>query len=278
MAPEEIFLRFRDGKAWSTCCRQCFNPAEHDWPQAGKLDWLKSPPEDLDVELLRTVNELRVCAGLEPHVVEDNRREYMRHTVELTLRYRRKKESEARDGTVRDLSKGGLCFLCTEPLKKAEIIHVAIANPSGEHTKFSFNSDVEVVRCIVLANKRFEIGGRFIGQPNKNKRRDERHQLLLSVLYQRKGAPAPAEGAVIDISRSGVGFVVQEEIPAGEVLAVCIRGDSGAFGERDLRGLVRVVHSKCLYEGNYELGTEFIKTKVIPRQTPGGQPQEPPQQ
>ena len=62
-------------------------------------------------------------------------------------------------------------------------------------------------------------------------------------------------------------IIVPEQISVGEILAVCIRGESGPFAKQDLRGLVRVAHAECLYGGNYELGTEFIKTKVSIRDT-----------
>lgn len=258
-----------EGGRWSTRCRRCPDASRLRWPESGDLGWLLRPANDLAPEILRSLNGLRSLLGLTPFAVEgqsrDYRREYDRHEVDLIVTFRRKDKPEQLTGRIHDLSKGGLCFSTTVELKPAEIIDVSIATEGSQSGGVHFSSQAEVVRCNAQTGDGFKIGGRFLVSAGQDHRRDPRHHLLLTVWYQRKGSDQTQEGAVIDISRSGVGFVVKEDIPVGEVLAVCIRGDTGVFQKQDLRGLVRVAHSKCVYEGNYELGTEFIKTRVTPR-------------
>ncbi len=269
LAPEDIVLVREEGGHWSTRCRRCPDASRLRWPQAGDLSWLMRPAQDLAPEILRSLNGLRASLGLTPYAAEgqqkDYRREYERHEVALNVTFRRKDQPEALIGSVHDLSKGGLCFSTATALRPAEIIDVNISAAGSDTGGVRFSSQVEVVRCNQESGDTYKIGGRFLTVPGHDQRRDPRHHLLLTVWYQRKGSEETHEGAVIDISRSGVGFVAKEDIPVGEVLAICIRGDSGAFQKQDLRGLVRVAHTKCVYEGNYELGTEYIKTRVIPR-------------
>lgn len=271
--PEDMLLTREEDGRWSTRCRQCPGASGIPWPLSGGLHWLAEQPQDLQPEFARTLDGLRKALGLPQHErvpdYQNHHREYERHEVALTVHFRRQNEPETLTGAVHDLSKGGLCFSTTIGLKPAEIIDVSITTPDQEHLGMKFSSQVEVVRCNTEPDAHFKIGGRFLGTQGKDHRKAPRYHLLLTVWYQRKGREETREGAVLDISRSGVGFVVKEDIPVGEVLAVCIRGDSGAFHKQDLRGLVRVARIKPIYEGNYEIGTEYIKTRVIPRA--GGQ-------
>lgn len=266
LAPQDMAIFPDQNDLWVVRCINCPDAIKIQWPTPAELLWMIDMTDKTPKEVRNVLNSIREAAGKERIKSADEIREYDRHTVTLVASYTRKGSDQKTTAKVKDLSKGGLCFISKTMLPPAEVIPIHIESPDKESIHIDFNSTVEIVRCTETDANTFEIGARFMDTTKKNKRKDPRHQMLLTVFYQRKGESEPHEGAILDISRSGVAMIVPEDIPVGEVLAVRIRGDSGAFEKQELRGLVRVAHTNQLYAGNYELGTEFIKTKVSNRE------------
>ncbi|MBP5232433.1 MAG: PilZ domain-containing protein, partial [Planctomycetes bacterium] len=153
-------------------------------------------------------------------------------------------------------------FVADRAIDPGMRVKVWIESRNPKQTSVTFRGDVEVRRCRPAPGGRFWIGAKFLGAGGG--RRNARTNVVFNLWYQLAEGTEVRRGTLVDISRGGLAMLVMEPLEVGATLAVCVRGDSGAFRNQEIRALVRVVRCVCVYAGNYEVGTEFLRTKVSP--------------
>lgn len=268
MRPEDLFLVRCADRRWEMRCTACLGDM-HGVPAAGDMAWLKDGDGDWPPEVQHTLLELRrapVVGKKEPPVEMPNKRAFERFRMKMAVRYRLPGEVRAdwRVGELIDLSKGGLGFSVDGELPLESVIPLWIESVRPDASKIDFHGEASIRRCQPDGKGGFVVGAQFVQKKNKDNRRSNRQNVLFNLWYRRDGQKTVKQGTLMDISRGGMSLVVTENITRDAVLYVCARGDSGVFRGQEILAKLRVVRSVRVYTGNYELGTEFLRTKVSP--------------
>lgn len=219
------------------------------------------PPRKIEKNAKSPATAAAATAAAAPTPPAPNNRAHERHGVEMTIDYRARKQTTPKTALMVDLSKGGFGFIAEEPLMPKSVLAVSIKG--SKSLAINFRGAAEVMRCTPQTDPgKFLIGARFIIKQADKKRKSDRQNVLFNLWYSHENETVVKEGTLVDISGGGLAMVVPEKIEREAVLKVCVRGDAGVFKDQEIRGLVRVVRSMCVYGDNHELGTVFIKTKV----------------
>lgn len=265
MTDELALLRGEDGQ-FRPLCRPCLEETGHAWPNPGiPTDFLVSRRAHLDSELEGMGDAL----GFFQADGKDGQayaRRFSRHEVNLTVRYHLEFDKRMHEGEVLDLSRGGLRFRTLTPLIAGQIILLEVSADKQADVHAAMRSRAKV--CHV---DRYPAGGHEIGVeffPSKpldhrDRREDPRYSVSMKAYFRRRGDRETSVAEVLDISRNGIGLLVRQLIPVGDLLLMVIQSEGDASHEIRMQGVVRVQRSIRKSEEEYELGALFLSRKPL---------------
>jgi hypothetical protein len=171
---------------------------------------------------------------------------------------------------IRDISRGGVNLLLDEPLQIGQLLSLEMPSPDDPERVF------QLLACIVRSENEtggrhslgcvfsrelsdedlFNFGARRVRHAPEDQRNWMRFSCELTATFYRIGeTPDEARAArVANVSASGIGLEVEDEIPVGSLLNLNVIGKTGH--EKTL--LACVVHAVRQGQGNWQLGCNFI--------------------
>lgn len=198
-------------------------------------------------------------------------RVHERKEADLRIAFLLLRDDTRYEGRVRDISQGGLRFVCDRELDRGQVLTMDISGTHGDAEVSMIQAAGEVRRVSMTRDGRFEVGVRFVrrGRANEpNRRRFRRHDVKMNAYYKRDGCEYTASGRVLDISQGGVRLILDESPGKEEEFDVTLRGESGAFVKADLCGRLRCVRIQQLPVGEWEIGCAFVSLQTKPRPLP----------
>ncbi len=172
---------------------------------------------------------------------------------------------------IRDVSLGGVNLVCDRPFQPGQILSLELPGvvEDGDH---------QVLACVVRsvpepdgqwslgcvfsrelsAEDLEKFGARKTKTPTHDQRTWVRFDCALKATYSRVGDPTGSAlpAGVLNVSPSGVGLLIKENVEPGSLLNVHLCGKDG----REVRTILAcVVHSTLRASGDLALGCNFIR-------------------
>lgn len=268
LSDELALLRGEDGH-FHVQCRACLAEAGVSWPASGLPEGLLLA-ESAHVEA--QLDDMGNAIGFfQPGEGGDHdyARQFSRQEVRLTIRYHLEFDKRMHEGEVIDLSRGGLRFRAKTPLIPGQVILLDVSTDTGDEVHTSLRSRAKVCHVDRLPDGRHEIGVEFFqaGQLQQRDRRENpRHPVSMKAYYRHRGGQGTTLTAqVLDISRTGIGLLVQEPIPVGDLLLLLLQTEGDAAHQVRMQGVVRVQRSIRRSDKEHELGALFLTRKPVGR-------------
>jgi hypothetical protein len=200
---------------------------------------------------------------------EDERRAWARYQPEVPVRLRlaRVGDREALDAEVLDVSLGGVRLRAARPFEPGALLSIELpAAPCPARVlAYVIHSQAEeggrwALGCSFAAELADDDLRALGAQRQRPQAPDQRQWVRFSCPIKASWAPlrsSPGDSfpaRVLDISPSGVGLVVGEEVEVGTVLSLTLHGSAGG-----LTILASVVRAAAQGEAEWALGCSFIR-------------------
>jgi len=206
---------------------------------------------------------------------QDERRVWVRHPAELptTVEPAGVAVGQSLPGLVRDISQGGIKLEIDQPFEEGDLLTVGLVGPAG-HSPLTVLACV--VHCAPAGAGRWSLGCSFAQElsdadlrafgaartPSASDDPDEqrayqRYRVNVEAHYEVVPSDVdipPRPALVSDISATGLGLIVDEDLPAGTLLNTELKGAGKPF--RILACVVRVIDQD---NGQKLVGCSFIR-------------------